>query len=173
MSKRTAEAESWFDSQRIKPSPPELGYIQNLIASIRFPTNSYSLSQDDLDVLNQLAGFLMPRILFGDQVEISLVGHTDFRGRASYNKWLGEQRLKAVHKHLELLVPRAPNFSFVWGVSAGEDYAPQGFRDELFLQITRCVEVWWGKPSLHKLPAMSKYSLSSGAGGPAGSARVF
>jgi hypothetical protein len=152
---------SWFDAGRRKPSPPELGYIQNMIGTIYFRTNERTLDQHDREVLNKLATFVKQELTHGTSVELSLVGKADYRGRASHNKWLSEQRVKAVAERLGRLAGNHWDFTGVWAATIGEEQSVQG-RDRMLNAIDRAVHIWWGKPKMHIMPKLRRYIFGKG-----------
>ena len=160
---------SWFDPERRKPSPPDLGYTRNLIAKLFFRTNERILDRNDIEVLHRLASYVVQELAHGRTVELSLVGKADYRGRATYNKWLSEQRAKAVAERLGRFVGQHPNFTCVWLAGLGEELAVQAAGkltpDRYLMENDRIVEVWWGLPAMHFMPEMRQHCFPRGAGG--------
>jgi len=155
---------SWFDPDRRKPSPPELGYQQDLIGMIYFSTNDRALDRNDLDVLHKLSTFVTTELAHDRPVVLSLVGMADARGRASYNKWLSEQRVKAVANRLGRLTRiDRPYFTGVWAAAIGEEQAMSQFvKDCFYRSLDRAVAIWWGRPKMHIMPKLRWYSFGKG-----------
>jgi len=95
-------------------------FLNRTISSkkIHFKFNSYKIDSDSYALLNDIADAISScKDLDSKVVEIG--GHTDSKGRASYNKWLSQKRAQSVMKYL---VKTGISQNRLKAVGFGEDY---------------------------------------------------
>jgi outer membrane protein OmpA-like peptidoglycan-associated protein len=98
--KSGVQKRSWFDAS---PS-------QEHIASIYFPTDSFSLDGNDIQVLKKIRDDIETKLL-GHDVTVEILGFADERGSRRHNKELSQARADAVKITLDSLLPSASHRS--------------------------------------------------------------
>ena len=95
-------------------------FLDQTISSkkIHFKFNSYKISSDSYALLDKIADAISScGDLDGNIVEIG--GHTDSRGKASYNRWLSQKRAESV---MTYLIKKGINQNELRAIGYGEDY---------------------------------------------------
>lgn len=140
--------ESGFSTKRLKKRND---FYHNLLATFYFPTNSWALGGNDNKAMSALATWLSMKVMLGEEVRITLLGHSDHRGKADYNMWLAGQRVQSVARRLRRSTPNLPNLMLMDGWSWGELGSglredTESSKDRYDLAFERRVTVFWTEP---------------------------
>ncbi|MDM8563324.1 OmpA family protein [Candidatus Marithioploca araucensis] len=73
--------------------------IKKMRIPVEFKTNGWKVNdatEEGKESIKKMADYLNEH----NVRKVTVIGHTDERGKASYNKWLSEQRAKSIHQYL-------------------------------------------------------------------------
>jgi len=120
-----------------------------LIAQIYFPTDVDQLDQDDAYVLDRLIlDFKLKLYAYKRLVNLSVVGHADYRGTEQYNDGLSERRATAVKRYLDRSLNKYRRYKSSLD-SKGEQQARQ-----TDLAADRRVDIYSSVRSRMRIPAI-------------------
>ena len=107
--------------QYLPPPDTVYAHLQRTIQGkekqqIFFANNSYELAENDLQLIQQTANL----VRVSDRLRVVIIGYTDTKGSATYNKELSLERAEVVKKHL---VQQGVAPSWIFTQNNGKDYS--------------------------------------------------
>jgi outer membrane protein OmpA-like peptidoglycan-associated protein len=130
-----------FSTTRSLASARGLKRSNSINMAIGFKTNSAALTASGKAQVQQLANSL--KLLKLKDYKVNFVGHTDVRGKATYNMVLSQKRAKAVYLQVINLQPSLTGLIHHFG--KGESELKLGIQSEQAHKTNRRVEVFLSK----------------------------